>query len=1391
MDSQNPRPKKKSNQVAEAEQTDEQETEEFGEEREQNHAERTSWHSYQTSRKTHSSAGSFEADQKKKQLAMQRVLGTIEQSFTSPKPIFPQSVLGHLFMRKFGLTKEQRAQVIRSTGGSSRFRDVERIMRASDFEDGKHEDRRQDRRQKPYPPSRHRRDTFQVEAESDSSLSVPPSTESDQDVLVADEEGSGTSAEELQEAFEVAKQAKKDFKRNARTYKESKRKVREIKKSRQPFYSVVAVPPGEMTGSGPSSQQSQQKPVRHDRTAAGSGGKGDRDRKGGPRRDRGAGNRREEAHFAEAESMGHDTGIEFSYAVMFPSGQHATELGLEVDEALLASIPAGFAVLDTGCTTTVVGETTAADYMDVMTSRGMKPPEQVTLPPIELRGFNGQSEKTTKGILWHVKIGKLKGTLSSYVVPGQTPFLLSRRVLEGMGATLDLGNQTISSIKHGMNQEPLSRAANGHLLLPLCPEASHDDFEAAAVEGTPEVPSMYEGLSEPLAEVVELESQTSRQAQPARSQYARPRRPVQPRHDPTQVDLKRAVQSIARNTKDGCVNVADHGDALGLLFGPEVFAAYVAYRPRRERMPREAETVDYDAASISLGKDGTLERVDWHRRAAGPHRREVSRNDIVIFAFRPVGDAAPETSTSMICLCCSEVECSMPPHDVDVSLETLYAGVDWTDVTPGVELEDQTREHLEKCLRRNKRLSLEMLRSGCESRPDQIRKELQAWLGSQAKKLEQKVGLVEVFAGQAMLSQVFETQTGLAAISLGLQHGQNFENSIDQRLLLQLLVWCRPLHVWVSFPCTFWSPWTFLNLHRSQKTRERIQKGRALGRRHLHLTSEVWHLQTQLGGACHLENPLSSRAWAELDVQGAASTRVDQCSLGLKEPNSGMLIMKPTKIVSTHESVVEALSRYRCSKEHSHCHVEGSARGIGSIARYAENYPRSMCTRLVKALRTVAENRHEALAIDLEELEPEDAEPSASAGSDKLQHARALVRKLHVNTGHASVEQMLRLGRRCKASELVMKCIREFQCSICHDLKPPMSHRKAAMQHATQPNEIVGIDYVQVELRRTDPHGSIREVKRNVLTCVCLATDFCVQVVVEPGSHGLTDAFRQAWVRPYGAPRVVFMDPDHRNMSHKFQQFLVNHKIQLLLAGSESHWQLGRVEIANRVLRNMAQRVWQDSRAPPEEVIEICSSMRNDHLRKNGFSPSQWFLGRSPRCAGMLHEVEAQADAGMQSVVLDSPELRDSLRLRELAAIAFHEEHAKDTWRRAIAGRHRTAPGPFITGQTVYFFRKTSRGLLSTRHGAWLGPAQVIGTESSSGLPVPRVVWISYNGYLYRCSPEAVRAASPDEDAFRHLSRRVLAGTMSPELSRAEDGIRLKTGNFSQYRDLTRRNGAV
>ena len=166
-----------------------------------------------------------------------------------------------------------------------------------------------------------------------------------------------------------------------------------------------------------------------------------------------------------------------------------------------------------------------------------------------------------------------------------------------------------------------------------------------------------------------------------------------------------------------------------------------------------------------------------------------------------------------------------------------------------------------------------------------------------------------------------------------------------------------------------------------------------------------------------------------------------------------------------------------------------------------------------------------------------------------------------------------------------------------------------------------------------------------------------------------------------------------------------------------------------------------------------------------------------------MRDLDEQHNIATASQIIESPDFYEKVRLREQAAIAFHEEHAKDIWRRAIGGRSRPIRGPYQVGQLVYVFRRRARGLLSTRHGVWIGPGKVVGTESESGGPTPRVVWVSYNGYLYRCSPEGLRPVPEDEAEFRSLARSLAEGRLHPELENAEQSVSSRSGQFA---DLTK-----
>ena len=207
------------------------------------------------------SRGTQKGDDERANRNMLERLELLEVGHLKLKPVFPAVVLGHLFMRKYGLSREQRSQVIRSTGGSSRFADIEKVIRASDFEVPVFES---GHRSQPSRP--HRREVL---AADESSVEEP--TDSDDDEInEADEE---SDDEELEEAYEIHKKAKQSAKRAVRSYKESRRRVREIKKDRQPYMPVVAIAPG---GQPPVDNLPVQPTFKYDKKDGKKGGKGNR-----------------------------------------------------------------------------------------------------------------------------------------------------------------------------------------------------------------------------------------------------------------------------------------------------------------------------------------------------------------------------------------------------------------------------------------------------------------------------------------------------------------------------------------------------------------------------------------------------------------------------------------------------------------------------------------------------------------------------------------------------------------------------------------------------------------------------------------------------------------------------------------------------------------------------------------------------------------------------------------------------------------------------------------------------------------------------------------------------------------------------------------------------------
>ena len=107
-------------------------------------------------------------------------------------------------------------------------------------------------------------------------------------------------------------------------------------------------------------------------------------------------------------------------------------------------------------------------------------------------------------------------------------------------------------------------------------------------------------------------------------------------------------------------------------------------------------------------------------------------------------------------LCCSQEDSrSTQQPDLDIPVEVLYEDTDWADLDKKEPLPRKTQKMLRKSIQSLRKASSRMTLSRLASDPSGVRADLQSWLGDQAHKLDQEVGLIEVFTGQANLSKTF------------------------------------------------------------------------------------------------------------------------------------------------------------------------------------------------------------------------------------------------------------------------------------------------------------------------------------------------------------------------------------------------------------------------------------------------------------------------------------------------------------------------------------------------------------------------------------------------------------------------------------------------------------
>jgi len=159
-----------------------------------------------------------------------------------------------------------------------------------------------------------------------------------------------------------------------------------------------------------------------------------------------------------------------------------------------------------------------------------------------------------------------------------------------------------------------------------------------------------------------------------------------------------------------------------------------------------------------------------------------------------------------------------------------------------------------------------------------------------------------------------------------------------------------------SLPCTVWSAWQWMAIHRYGKQyQHKLDKRRQQSRKMIRSFAKCAALCTQLGGEVSFEWPDNCSGWLQRDLikmiheLQLQTVLVDGCGCGMTD-DEGTPVLKRWRFVTSSERVAASLRVLRCKHPADYKHAEI----CGSLTKKTEEYPHKLCHALLGSLFSFA-----------------------------------------------------------------------------------------------------------------------------------------------------------------------------------------------------------------------------------------------------------------------------------------------------------------------------------------------------------------------------------------------------------------------------------------------------
>ena len=513
--------------------------------------------------------------------------------------------------------------------------------------------------------------------------------------------------------------------------------------------------------------------------------------------------------------------------------------------------------------------------------------------------------------------------------------------------------------------------------------------------------------------------------------------------------------------------------------------------------------------------------------------------------------------------------------------------------------------------------------------------------------------------------------------------------------------------------------------------------------------------QIQNGRDYLFESSQTSGAWQLpemrqfIDKNNPYMVDVSACAVGMRDPESKLLYGKKWRFITGSRMIALALEKLHCDGRHVHQPVEGSSGGMMRTIR-TQVYPQKLLKTILGAFALSESVDSDCLAISQATIQQ--TEPTLK-GENRRKVELAL-RKLHINLGHASRDDMMRILKHHQASAEVLELVKGFECSICQARVEPK-----AVKDSAPPRDMAPLRYIGLDVKQLPSWKKGEKVKALNICCRMSGLQQMYPFREQESSEVIVRLYR-LWTKAYGRPRYVKFDAGRCNLGQTFLDLLERDRTTALDVPGEAHEQMGDVESQGRHFEETFQRVI-DEMSPENfnewcECVDVTCEARNSLLRRAGYSPYQLVFGREPEFPGD-DLVREQPDPISNSAILEDAVAEYQHRARSIA----RQEVFKQLDHRAARIALNARPRPhreFRVGDEVAVWRR-GKGIKKTT-ARWRGPGIVAGHASGN-------LWVSMPGSFIKCTPEQLRLRTTEErEADRFLVRdiRAAAANLFPEV---------------------------